>query len=136
LRDYQQFLRSHASSIAAFKTRQQAAFDAERERWRAMGRESDNAPELTAESNGNAGRVDAIPEGCIAVSSPVTGSVWQLKARVGERAAAGSALIVIESMKMEINVQSEQSGTVVELRCQRGQPVMAGDTLLVLRPGA
>jgi urea carboxylase len=80
--------------------------------------------------------VDAIPEGCIAVSSPVTGSVWQLKARVGERAAAGSALIVIESMKMEINVQSEQSGTVVELRCQRGQPVMAGDTLLVLRPGA
>jgi urea carboxylase len=137
LRDYQQFLVANASSIAAFKTRQQAAFDAERERWRAMGRESDNQIEAACESGSLAGnQADALPDGCVAISSPVTGSVWQLKTGVGERAAAGSALIVIESMKMEIAVQSEQTGTVVELRCRRGQPVMAGETLLVLRPGA
>jgi len=137
LRDYQQFLVANASSIAAFKTRQQAAFDAERERWRAMGRESDNQIEAACESGSLAGnQADALPDGCVAISSPVTGSVWQLKTGVGERAAAGSALIVIESMKMEIAVQSEQTGTVVELRCRRGQPVTAGETLLVLRPGA
>jgi urea carboxylase len=137
LRDYQQFLVTNAGSIATFKRRQQAAFDAERERWRALGRESDNQIEAACESDSLAGnRAAALPDGCIAVSSPVTGSVWQLKTGVGERAAAGTALIVIESMKMEIAVQSEHTGTVVELRCRRGQPVMAGETLLVLRPGA
>ncbi|HWW20749.1 MAG TPA: urea carboxylase [Steroidobacteraceae bacterium] len=135
LRDYQQFLAANAASIAAFKARQQAAFDAERERWRAMGRESDNPPEAPDPNASNAA-LEAIPEGCVAISSPVTGSVWQLKARVGERAAAGASLIVIESMKMEIAVQSEHSGTIVELRCQRGQPVTAGETLLVLRPAS
>jgi urea carboxylase len=135
LRDYQQFLRANAESIAAFKARQQAAFDAERERWRAMGRESDNHE--PAEAAGTAANhLDTIPDGCIAISSPVTGSVWQLKTSVGERASAGAALIVIESMKMEIAVQAEQPGTIVELRCQRGQAVLAGETLLVLRPGA
>jgi urea carboxylase len=136
LRDYQRFLTANASSIAAFKARQQAAFDAERERWRALGRESEGTLAATPDSNGTGGRTDAIPEGCVAISSPVTGSVWQIKTGIGEHTAAGTSLVVIESMKMEIAVQSEQTGTIVELRCQRGQPVTAGDTLLVLRPGA
>jgi len=134
LRDYQQFLSANADSIAAFKSRQQAAFDAERERWRALGRETDNQVEAAGESPG-AIAAETIPEGCVAISSPVTGSVWQLNAQVGERAEAGMPLIIIESMKMEIAVQSEQPGTIIELRCQRGQPVVGGEILLILRPG-
>jgi urea carboxylase len=134
LRDYRQFLAANAESIAAFKARQQAAFDAERERWRSGDREGEGNAELPVDGAGLAGsRINAIPAGCIAISSPVTGSVWQLHTQVGARAEAGAALIVIEAMKMEIAVQAEQSGTVVELRCQRGQPVAAGETLLVLR---
>src|SRR5512138_141177 len=37
LRDYQAFLRANADSIAAFKARQHAAFEVERERWRQNG---------------------------------------------------------------------------------------------------
>jgi urea carboxylase len=134
LRDYRQFLKANGASIAAFKTRQQAAFDAERERWRSGEHDDDGNVELTVDGAGSASsRLNAIPAGCIAISSPVTGSVWQLHTQVGARAEAGAALIVIEAMKMEIAVQAEQSGTVVELRCQRGQPVSAGETLLVLR---
>ena len=134
LRDYRQFLAVNGESIAAFKARQQAAFDAERERWRSGEREDDGNAELPVDGTGIASsHINAIPAGCIAISSPVTGSVWQLHTQVGARAEAGAALIVIEAMKMEIAVQAEQSGTVVELRCQRGQPVAAGETLLVLR---
>jgi biotin carboxyl carrier protein len=43
---------------------------------------------------------------------------------------------VIEAMKMEIAVQTEQPGTVAQLCCQRGQPVSAGETLLILRTRA
>jgi urea carboxylase len=75
-----------------------------------------------------------VPAGCLAISSPVTGSVWQLNTAVGERAHAGDALLLIEAMKMEIAVQAEQAGTIVELRCQRGQAVTAGETLIVLQP--
>ena len=134
LRDYRQFLAANAQSITAFKAGQQAAFDAERERWRSVEREDDGTAELPVDGTGAASsRINAIPAGCIAISSPVTGSVWQLHTQLGARAEAGAALIVIEAMKMEIAVQAEQSGTVVELRCQRGQPVTAGETLLVLR---
>jgi urea carboxylase len=135
LRDYQQFLATNASSIAAFKAQQQAAFDAERERWREMGSDENPHSDALAQLLPPVAS-DPLPAGCIALSSPVTGSVWQINTQVDARVIAGTALIVVESMKMEIGVQSEQSGTVIEVRCQRGQPVTAGETLLVLRPGA
>ncbi|HXN09858.1 MAG TPA: 5-oxoprolinase/urea amidolyase family protein, partial [Steroidobacteraceae bacterium] len=145
LRDYRRFLAQHAPSIQAFKARQQSAFEAERERWRLAG-SADTAPPgdegVTAGINGGARGAmrgaalpeRAVPPDCIAVSSPVTGSVWQLKTRAGAQAAAGDALLVLEAMKMEILVLAEQAGTIVELRCERGQAVAAGETLVVLRP--
>jgi urea carboxylase len=130
LREYRRFLLDNAASIARFKQNQQAAFDAERERWRAQGADQ------PIDDGADIGRADerALPEGCFAISSPVTGSVWQLNTAVGERASAGDALLLIEAMKMEIAVQTDQAGTIVELRCRRGQAVAAGEALIVLRP--
>jgi urea carboxylase len=135
LRDYRRFLQDNAESISAFKARQQAAFDAERDRWRAEPAALD-LPANSGDSATRAGALDASlepPAGSVAVSSPVTGSVWQLKTAAGERVAAGDTLLVIEAMKMEVAVNAEQAGTIVELRCQRGQAVAAGETLLWLR---
>ena len=129
LREYRRFLLDNAASIARFKQRQQAAFEAERERWGAQA--ADQAVDDAATGSAD---VAALPEGCFAISSPVTGSVWQLKTAVGERASAGDALLLIEAMKMEIAVQTDQAGTIVELRCRRGQAVAAGEALIVLRP--
>jgi urea carboxylase len=136
LRDYRAFLQQHAASIGEFKLRQQAAFEAERDRWRASGAGDHNdGADVAGGAEVSAGRSAALlPEGCVAISSPVTGSVWQLKTAVGERARPGDALLLIEAMKMEIAVQAEQAGTIVELRCRRGQAVSAGETLIVLRP--
>jgi urea carboxylase len=140
LRDYREFLAANAPSIAAFKGRQQAAFDAERERWRRSDRDHDlGADQALGPAGALVGRsgaataLGAVPTGCIAISSPVSGSVWRINTQVGAHAAAGAPLIVIEAMKMEIAVQADEPGTVVELCCQRGQPVVAGETLLLLR---
>jgi urea carboxylase len=135
LRDYRRFLQDNAESISAFKARQQAAFDAERERWRAEPIEPD-PPASATDGGALAAALDAsveAPAGSVAISSPVTGSVWQLKTAAGERVAAGDTLLIIEAMKMEVAVNAEQAGTIVELRCQRGQAVAAGETLLWLR---
>jgi urea carboxylase len=136
LRDYRRFLLDNAVSIGEFKARQQAAFESERERWRASGEgDQDSGEDLNgSQLMSGAQSVPALPEGCIAISSPVPGSVWQLNTAVGARARRGDTLLLIEAMKTEIAVQADRAGTIVELRCQRGQTVAAGDALIVLRP--
>src|SRR5579862_8651543 len=74
LKKYHQFVKNTASDAARFKTRQQAAFLAERERWAAAGQaefidgSNDDMPSVAAD----------IPDGCEAVRSPMTASVWQV----------------------------------------------------------
>ncbi len=50
------------------------------------------------------------------VESEVQGSVWKIEVAVGKRVAAGDVLIILESMKMEIPVESPVAGVVSELR--------------------
>ncbi len=50
------------------------------------------------------------------VESEVQGNVWKVVVAVGERVAAGDVLIILESMKMEIPVESPVAGVVSELR--------------------
>jgi urea carboxylase len=132
LRDYRTFLRENAASITQFKARQQAAFEAERERWN----ESDAAPAGAADDQRTtADSMDAahVPEGCIAVSSPVAGSVWTLGVDIGTRVRAGDDLVIVEAMKMEIPITADETGEIIEIRCRSGKTVAAGETLLVLR---
>jgi urea carboxylase len=135
LRDYRAFLRENAVSIGQFKARQQAAFEAERERWNESasrntpgGGAADEQPAL------DSGDAASLPEGCVAVSSPVAGSVWNVGVEPGARVRAGDELIVVEAMKMEIPIAADETGEIVEVRCARGKAVSAGETLLVLRP--
>ena len=133
LRDYRAFLQENAVSIAQFKARQQAAFEAERERWNETasretpGNAPDEAPALDSLD------VAGLPEGCVAVSSPVAGSVWNISVEPGARVRAGDELVVVEAMKMEIPISADETGEIVEVRCTRGKAVSAGETLLVLR---
>ena len=130
LGDQRRFLASQADSIAAFKARQQAAFEAERERWRQTGTAEVDAEPISATPIVEASEV---PPGCVSVASPVTGSVWQISVAPGARVAAGDTLVIVEAMKMEVPVLAEQPGEVVEVRCARGRTVSAGETVLVLR---
>ena len=131
LREYHEFLRSIAGSAADFKRCQQEAFLAERERWAQAGAdqfaELPDAPEITAESE------PAIPEGCRAVRSPTTASVWRVSVEPGQRVIAGEKLIVLEAMKMEIAVAAPTAGVIEVLNCVKGSMVLAGQNLVTLR---
>ena len=76
----------------------------------------------------------ALPEDCVAVTSPVSGSVWQMRVAAGQRVEKGDALVIMEAMKMEIAVVAETSGTVVAIHGTAGSGARAGDLLLALRP--
>ncbi len=69
------------------------------------------------------------------VESEVAGTVWKIEADVGSTVSEGDALIILESMKMEIPVESPESGKVVEIRVQVEQSVEEGDIIAVLDVG-
>jgi len=66
------------------------------------------------------------------VKAHITGVVFQIAAKAGERVAAGDPVIVLESMKMEIPVEAPCAGTVREITVAEGQTVQDGDTVAVL----
>ncbi|MDD3519298.1 MAG: carboxyltransferase domain-containing protein, partial [Chromatiales bacterium] len=127
---YQRFLADNRASIAEFKTRQQAAFEAERERWRATGQTAhvDEAVDV-----GAADAMTELPPGHLAVASPVTGSVWQIAVTLGQRVEVGQPLLVVEAMKMEVSIEADEAGVVADILCAPGDGVHAGQALLVLR---
>lgn len=124
---YERELQTNAASIARFKNTQQAAFDAERQRWKDEGLDRFVADEGAAE-----GPDGDIPDGCFGVASAVPGNVWKLLVEPGAPVEAGDTLAIIESMKMEINVTAHAAGRVRDLRAGPGRNVKAGDIIVVL----
>jgi acetyl-CoA carboxylase biotin carboxyl carrier protein len=68
----------------------------------------------------------------IEIKSEITGTVWQLKSKPGDKVESGDTLIVIESMKMEIPVITEDAGTVKEILVKEKDPVAEGQVVAVL----
>jgi acetyl-CoA carboxylase biotin carboxyl carrier protein len=73
-----------------------------------------------------------LSDAVVAVPAHITGVVWKIECSVGDEVAEGDILVVLESMKMEMPVETEDAGTVAEIRCAEGQAVHEGDTLVVL----
>jgi acetyl-CoA carboxylase biotin carboxyl carrier protein len=68
----------------------------------------------------------------IEIKSEITGTVWQVTAKPGDRIEEGDTLIIIESMKMEIPVISEDAGTVKEILVDVKDPVAEGQVVAVI----
>ena len=68
----------------------------------------------------------------IEVKSVVTGSVWKIEAKVGQRLEPGDTIMILESMKMEIPVIAEDGGVLREIRVQEGVPVTENQVVAVV----
>ena len=66
------------------------------------------------------------------IEAHITGTVWKIEVAVGDTVEDGDTVVILESMKMEMPVESEDDGTVSEIRCEEGQSVQEGDVLVVL----
>jgi urea carboxylase len=133
LKQYNNFLKENATAIDAFKTKQKAAYVAERERWNAGGQANYTTSESAHdEASPPPSQVD-LPAGTQAVSTQVTGIVWKLLVKEGQKVAAGSPAVVVESMKMEFTVDVPVSGTVQQLFCKVGGHVSARQIVLVIK---
>src|SRR6185436_8251327 len=119
LAEHRRFLATNATEIAQAKSRQQAAFNAERQRWRDQGLDvfvsEDNAPRSADD------RHDALPANVTAVHAPVAATIWKVEVSTGQPVSSGQTLVIVESMKMEIRIETPVDGVVRELCCQPGR---------------
>ncbi|HVU33688.1 MAG TPA: 5-oxoprolinase/urea amidolyase family protein [Opitutaceae bacterium] len=132
LRDYRRFLADNAETIGAFKSRQQASFEAERKRWEESGQLNFSAETEAAMAADEL----AIPAGCTGVPAHIPGNIWKISVAPGHAVREGDPLVILESMKMEVTVVSSRSGKVREVRCVEGKPVNAGEMLVVIETAA
>ena len=122
--DYQQFLTQHSEDIEAFRQRQAAAFNAEVERWQ----HAPSASVIPAPANAD----EDDDDGAQAIQADMHGNVWKVLVAAGDSVDAGQPLMIVEAMKMELEVTAPRAGRVMRIRCQPGHQVSPGDPLLWL----
>jgi acetyl-CoA carboxylase biotin carboxyl carrier protein len=66
------------------------------------------------------------------ITAHITGTVWKIEKAVGDAVAAGDSVVILESMKMEMPVESPVAGKIMEIRCTEGQAVEEDAVLAVV----
>ncbi len=65
--------------------------------------------------------------------APMTGTVKEVKVAAGEQVSAGQLVVVMEAMKMDIDVTATAAGTVSEVHVSAGDNRAAGQPLLTIQ---
>ena len=129
LKRYNQFIEQHSESIDSFTRQREHAFEEELEHWKREGLlhfDSGNEAQIIDEESA------PLPENAISVDSPLNCSVWKVEVEIGSSVAEGDVLMILEAMKMEIQITATQAGTVTEIKRQAGSQVSMGDRLVVI----
>jgi len=95
------------------------------------GKGGDKKKSSTSGSTVN-GRPRPSHEGCVTTAMP--GSIVEVKVKAGDKVNAGDAVLVIEAMKMENEIQAPKSGIVVAVHVKKGDTVTPDESLLEIQP--
>lgn len=66
------------------------------------------------------------------IRAHITGNVWKIEVKVGDQIEEGTTVAILESMKMEMPVESEDDGTIALVLVKEGQSVKEGDPMFEL----
>ena len=72
------------------------------------------------------------PAGGTVVNAPVNGVVFKILCSVGDKVEPSQTVIILESMKMEIDVKAGVGGTLASIEVAKGQNVEEGNTIFVI----
>ena len=63
------------------------------------------------------------------IKAELAGNLWKIVVREGQQVGADETLMILESMKMEIPVNSLAAGRVTKIHVREGQSVQEGQLL-------
>ena len=66
------------------------------------------------------------------VLSDISGSVWKILVKPGDKVEEEQPIAILESMKMEIPVLAPEGGTIVEIKVSEGNPVAEGELIATM----
>lgn len=66
------------------------------------------------------------------IKAPMGGKVIKVSVKVGDQIGEDDEVAVLEAMKMEMPILSEEDGTVAEVKVEAGQTVEAEQVLVLL----
>lgn len=67
------------------------------------------------------------------VTSPMPGTILDVKVKVGDSVKKGQVLAILEAMKMENEIMAGADGTVTAVAVSKGSSVQTGDMLLTIK---
>jgi acetyl-CoA carboxylase biotin carboxyl carrier protein len=70
------------------------------------------------------------------IAAHITGTVWKVVKEVGDSVEQDEPVVILESMKMELPVESPVAGKVTEIRCKPGDSVEEGAVLALVEPAS
>jgi acetyl-CoA carboxylase biotin carboxyl carrier protein len=65
------------------------------------------------------------------IKAPMAGNIWKINVQVGQEINFGDEVIIMESMKMEIPVEADDTGSVKEIRVSENDNVDDGHILII-----
>jgi pyruvate carboxylase subunit B len=66
------------------------------------------------------------------VTAGMPGLIIRIPVKVGDQVKEGDVLVVMEAMKMEMNVEATVNGTVSAVKVAQGDQVANGDEMVVI----
>ena len=71
-------------------------------------------------------------QGSVEVNAQTPGSVWKVLKKAGEPVAEGEIIMILEAMKMEIDIPSPQAGTIASIDVNANDSVQDGQLLATI----
>ena len=68
-----------------------------------------------------------------AIKASISGNVFKIYAQAGDEVKEGQAIMVLEAMKMEIEVNATKAGIVDEILVKTGEPVSEGQAVALIK---
>ena len=128
LGEYKEYLESIKESSKKFKKHQEAAFEAEKQRWVEQGLDHFDSEEETVTSEDR-----VLPEGSEGIEAAIPGSVWKILVEEGQQVKKGENVVILESMKMEFPIVAEEDGVVTAVCVTPGEQVLAGQYVVGIK---
>lgn len=66
------------------------------------------------------------------IKATMAGNMWKINVAVGDQVEPGDDVAILESMKMEIPIISEEAGKVKEIKVAEGDFIKEGEVILIL----